>query len=63
MDLAKRMITKRHRCSGWPATLLAALLAASLAGCGSLRGYSSVVVTPAAYASGNAIFPYADART
>jgi tetratricopeptide (TPR) repeat protein len=48
MDLAKRMITTRHRCSGWPATLLAALLAASLAGCGSLRGYSSVVVTPAA---------------
>ena len=46
MDFPQRMTTTRHSCRGWSTTLVVALLAAGLAGCGSLRGYSSVVVTP-----------------
>ncbi len=46
MDYPPRMTTTGRIRRGWPPALVAAALAAGLAGCGSLRGYSSVVVTP-----------------
>lgn len=48
MGFPQRMITTRRSRRDGATMLVVALLAAGLAGCGSLRGYSSVVVTPVA---------------